>query len=154
MRCYTRSSGKTTTGIVINGKNQKTCAINLNIPYDWDDVGYIQHLRDKSLADILLYGCTELVNGDSCSSVFPEDCVLIRFMDISDVENINNSCMELNLSAESVDLILYEDSCLFDESTKTYLINSKGKIVEQSEPPNRGSQMLEIENNGDFEISL
>lgn len=154
MKCYTYTSGQLTPGIELNGKNQKTCAINLNIPFNWDDAAFIQSLRSREYADILLYGVTKVVEGDSCSSVFPANCALIRVLDILSVKNHEDSCFELGLTSDKIEFILFDGSSLSDAETGNYLVNDNGELKVLKEYYRPGKHLIDENYTGDYEISL
>lgn len=149
MNCYTYSDGKILSGIDINGTKHKTCALKLSIPYDGDTDRFIDAIRSKELADILLYGCAETVVGDSNNSVIPQNSVLLRCMDVVHCVNINNSCFEVNAGLAGIDFVLFENSCVHDTKNDTYIKNSNGKAVLCDTPVNTGEQ---ISDNADHTI--
>lgn len=153
MKCFIYSSGTPHAGLVLHGKETKTCAITLNIPCDWNWNTFEDILRARDTADVFLHGCTELTEGDSCSSIFPSDCVLVRCDDITAIHNVDNSCLELNLKHNSIDFILYSNSSLYDEVADQYIINQSGEIEIQSGGDRRGLQTIPSDSS-DYEILL
>lgn len=126
MNCYTYTDGETLPGFNLNGENQKTCAFTLNVPYDWDVDELIARLKNHSQADILLYSCVEVCKGDSVSSVFPENCIMITSSDIFSLNNHDNSCLEVIADADRVVYVLFDGSELYDTETGKYIRNSNG----------------------------
>lgn len=127
MKCYTYVSGRTTAGINHNGGTKKTCAIKLNIPYDWDADRFMANIQHKESADIFLYCVSEIVEGDSLSSVFPENCFLIHCPELTDISNYNCSCFEITINESGAYYVLFENSILKDTTTSSYIINENGK---------------------------
>lgn len=129
MKCYTYTNGETLSGIQdANGENQNTCAITINAPLDWDVDELVMRIQNKSQSDILLYCCATLTEGDSVSSVFPDDCVLLRCTDPLHIENCDNSCLEVRATVDVLDLVLFNQSSVLDEATRTLITNHEGEL--------------------------
>ena len=128
MNCFTYATGENLPGVDLNGSNQKTCAFTLKIPYDWDADELINRLRNHSHADILLYSCVEVVEGNSLSSVFPESCIAVFSPEIFTLTNHDDSCLEVIADADRIVYVLFDGSELYDESTCKYLRNENGSL--------------------------
>lgn len=128
MNCFTYAAGETLPGFDLNGTNQKTCAFTLKIPYDWDADEIIKRLREHSHADILLYSCVSVVEGNSVSSVFPENCIAVFSPEIFSLTNYDDSCLEVLATAEQVVYVLFDNSELYDTATGKYLHNTDGEL--------------------------
>ena len=144
MNCYTYTNGETLPGFTSNGINQKTCAFTLKIPYDWDADEIISRLKNRSHADILLYSCVDICQGNSVSSVFPENCIAICSPEIFTLENYDDSCLEVTADADRVIYILFEDSELFDSATDKYICNAGG-VPELSDCSKRAEVIRETD---------
>ena len=129
MKAYTYTDGKITAGTELPGiGNQKTCALTLNIPCDWDVDTFISRLKGREHADLMLYCCVTLSQGDSISSVFPETCVLLNCSDPLLLENHLNSCFELYFDDTTALYILMDGSELLDTKANVYIRNDSGKL--------------------------
>ena len=127
MKCYTYLSGKLTAGINHNGETKKTCAIKINIPYDWDADSFMANIQQKIYADIFLYCVSEIVDGHSVSSVFPENCFLLHCPELVNMDNLNCSCLEIAINESGAYYVLFENSSLKDTATGSCIINDSGK---------------------------
>jgi hypothetical protein len=134
MNCFTYTNGETLPGFSLNGENQKTCAFTLNIPYDWDADELINRLKNYSQADILLYSCVQICEGNSVSSVFPENCVMLASGDIFSLVNYDASCLEVLAEADRIVYIMFNNSELYDTESGKYIRNNDGtlEIIDQS----------------------
>lgn len=151
MKCYTYAAGKTTTGVSHLGQTKKTCALKLNIPRDWDADQILADIQSKKYADILLYCACDVVDGDSLSSVFPEDCFLIYCPDITIMDNHNNSCYEVLVNAAGAYYVLFSDSMLVDTDKSVAIINEGGKPKISNSPTVQDDVLTDT---GDFPILL
>jgi hypothetical protein len=127
MNCFTYADGRTATGINLQGKNQKTCAIQLNIPGDWPNDKFIQSIRERKRTDILLHAYAEIVEGDTKSSVFPEGCIMVHCKDVLHLKNYDNSCLEVLVNSLGGYYVLFNRSALLDTTTGKYITNADGK---------------------------
>lgn len=128
MNCYTYTAGEPLPGFSLNGINQRTCAFTLHIPYDWDVDELLNRLKNHSQADILLYSCVEVCEGNSVSSVFPENCIMVACEDIFSLKNQDNSCLEVLANADCVAYILFDGSELYDTEKGKYIRNADGVL--------------------------
>ena len=137
MKLYTYSAGQLNQGALLQGAGdtavRKTCSININLPYDCDAESFINKLKDRDCADILLYGVATLIPGDSVSSVCPENSVMVVCEDPLHVENIQDSCLEVYVNEKEIAYLLFDGSELLDTTTGKYIKNSSGKLKLEKE---------------------
>lgn len=132
MKCFTYNKNKITAGVLsTDSKTElKTCALSINMPADWDIETFLDLIKSKEYCDILLYCNVKISEGDSNSSVFPEDCILLYCTDkATDITNIENSCLEIRTEGTDVCYVLFNNSILFDVESSKYIINNKGSAV-------------------------
>lgn len=149
MKCFTYTHGETLPGFNLNGVNQKTCAFTLKIPYDWDTDELIDRLRNHSQADILLYSCVEVCEGDSVSSVFPENCLAVMSDELFTLDNYEDSCLEVCADDAGLTFVLFDGSELYDSATGKYIRNDDGVLSIQDT-----SKRVEVINETDDSIIL
>lgn len=131
MKCFTYSNNKLNEGVLSTDKKikLKTCAFSINMPEDWDTDSFLTLIKSKDLCDVLLYCNTKITEGDSNSSVFPSDCVLLCCKGLAlDVENVWNSCLEIRTENLDIYYVLFVNSVLFDEKNKIFIKNTEGSL--------------------------
>ena len=143
MKCFNYKSGKITQGVVAAGKKLKTCEVLVKLPKDWSNDVFIQQVRSRDLADIFLYACVELCEGDTVSSIFPESCFVLEMPCPISYTNYETSALELDVTPDRVLVVLFEDSCLYDKDTGKYITNDAGKPKVEDEPPAAGPEQLD-----------
>lgn len=132
MRCFTYNKNKIASGVLSTDfkTNLKTCALSINMPADWDVETFLELIKSKEYCDILLYCNVKITEGDSNSSVFPEDCILLYCMNKAMyITNIENSCLEIRTEGTDICYVLFNDSALFDAETSKYIINDNGSAI-------------------------
>lgn len=145
MNCFKYKSGKITQGVDVSGKKLKTCEILVKLPKDWNNDIFIQRVRDRDFADIFLYTCVELCEGDTVSSIFPEGCFVLELPCPISYTNYDTSALELDVTCDRVLVVLFDDSCVYDKDTNKYITNDKGKPKVSDEPPSGGPETLDPE---------
>lgn len=152
MICFTYDNGILTQGYQLAGKTQKTCAFNLKIPADWDADEFERALRAQVFCDTLLHCVANICEGDSVNSVFPSGCIALISLDTIHIDNINNSCTIVSADAEKTVYVLFDGSCLWDDSHKQYIYNSSGELNISKDIPScaESSQAADFEDTEDF----
>ena len=131
MKCYTYTNNTIDSGVFSSDKKTKlfTCAFSINMPEDWDTESFLNLIKSKDFCDILLYCNTKITEGDSNSSVFPPDCLLVCCKDKAvDMLNMYDSCLEIRTEGLDIYYVLFNNSILFDEKSNKYIINKEGSL--------------------------
>lgn len=138
MKCYTYNKNKINKGVsdTYTNKLLNTCALSISMPEDWDVSSFLNYVKNKDYCDILLYCNTKLVDGDSESSIFPADCVLLCCLDKALImENIDNSCLEIRTENLNIYYVLFNNSMLFDSASSKYIKNVEGTLCILNDNP-------------------
>ncbi len=143
MKCFKYNSSKIAQGVEVAGKKLKTCEILVKLPNDWSGEVFIQMVKSREFADVFLYTCVELCEGDTVSSIFPEGCFVLEMPCPVSYTNYDNSALELDVTSDRVLVVLFDNSCVYDKDTDKYITNDGGKPKISDEPPAPGPEVLD-----------
>lgn len=145
MKCYTLTRGKRkildyvdvsdlhTAHLFDKPKKVKTAAFNTTIPeLNWE--GVVQSIMQKSVLDVFMYTCVDLIPGDSKSSVITEDCCLVAH----DVFDFSPTPCDKSMPLTSNGLMIYrlcykDHMSIKDNKDGTLFGNVDGAVVEIQE---------------------